>query len=50
MTEGPFQAAERTLRGYEAMNMIRKGQIKGVEKEDITGHVKFIENLFDLAA
>jgi hypothetical protein len=24
------------------MNMIRKGQIEGVEKEDITGQVKFI--------
>lgn len=25
-----FNTARRTLRGYEAMNMIRKGQIKGV--------------------
>jgi transposase-like protein len=45
-----FPTADRTLRGYEAMNMIRKGQIKGVEKEDITGQVKFIENLFGIAA
>jgi hypothetical protein len=30
--------------------MIRKGQIEGVEKEDITGQVKFIKNLFGIAA
>jgi transposase-like protein len=45
-----FQTADRSLRGYEAMNMIRKGQIEGVEKENITGQVKFIENLFAIAA
>lgn len=28
-----FNTARRTLRGYEAMNMIRKGQIQGVEKK-----------------
>ena len=27
----------QVLRGYEAMNMVRKGQIKGVEKGDIKG-------------
>lgn len=45
-----FRTAWRTLRGYEAMNMIRKGQIKGTEKEDVKGQVKFIENLFGLAS
>ena len=35
---------------YEAMNMIRKGQIRGVGKADIKSQVKFIENLFGLAA
>jgi len=45
-----FQTAERTLKGYEAMNMIRKGQVEGIEKEDIRGQVKFIENLFGIAA
>jgi len=30
---GSFNTARRTLRGYEVMNMIRKGQIQGVEKE-----------------
>ena len=45
-----FHTAWRTLKGYETMNMIRKGQIEGVEKENITGQVKFIENLFGIAA
>jgi transposase-like protein len=45
-----FPTADSTLRGFEAMNMIRKGQIEGVEKEDITGQVKFIKNLFGIAA
>ena len=45
-----FQTPWRTLRGYEAMNMIRKGQIKKVGKEDIRGQVRFIENLFKIAA
>ena len=29
---GSFNTARRTIQGYEAMNMIRKGQIKNVEK------------------
>jgi len=45
-----FKTAQRTLRGYEAMNMIRKGQIKKVGKVDIRGQVRYIENLFGIAA
>ncbi len=45
-----FNTARRTLKGYEIMNMIRKGQIEGVEKGDIKSQVKFIDNLFQLAA
>ena len=37
---GSFNTARRTLRGYEAMNMIRKGQIQGFEKGDILGQVE----------
>ncbi|MEH1876832.1 MAG: DDE-type integrase/transposase/recombinase [Nostoc sp.] len=37
-----FNTARPTLRGYEAMNMIRKGQVKGVEKTDIAAQVKFV--------
>lgn len=45
-----FHTARRTLRGYEMMNMIRKGQIQGVEKGDISGQVKFIAQIFGVAA
>ena len=38
--------ALRTIQGYEAMNMIRKGQVSWLAKED----VRFIERIFGLAA
>jgi transposase-like protein len=45
-----FNTARRTLRGIEAMNMIRKGQIQGVEKGDIQAQVEFMSQIFELAA
>jgi transposase, IS6 family len=45
-----FQTAWRTLQGYEAMNMIRKGQVKGVGKGESSCQVKFIASLFGVAA
>jgi len=45
-----FNTARRTLRGYEAMNMVRKGQIQGVKKGDILGQVEFVAQLFGVAA
>ena len=45
-----FETAGRTLQGYEVMNMIRKGQIHGVEKGNVTGQVSFIARLFGVAA
>ena len=47
---GSFQTAWRTLQGYEAMAMIRKGQIQGVGRNDITGQISFIHQLFSLTA
>jgi transposase-like protein len=44
-----FNTARRTLRGFEAMNMIRKGQIKGVEKGDVLGQISFIHQIFGVA-
>ncbi len=44
------ETAGRTLQGYEAMHMIRKGQVSGVGKGDITGQVAFIATLFGVAA
>jgi hypothetical protein len=47
---GSFNTARRTLRWYETMNMIRKGQIQGVEKGDILGQVEFVFQIFGVAA
>ena len=45
-----FHTAARTLKGYEIMNMIRKGQCDGAEKGDIEAQIHFIENLFASAS
>ena len=45
-----FETAGKTLQGYECMHMIRKGQMHGVTKGDITGQVTFIARLFEVAA
>jgi IS6 family transposase len=45
-----FDTAQRTLSGYETINMIRKGQVKGVDKGDILAQVHLISRVFGLAA
>ena len=45
-----FDSAQRTLQGYEAIAMIRKGQVKGIPKGDVTGQISFIHNIFGVAA
>jgi IS6 family transposase len=45
-----FESAWRTLQGYEVMNLVRKGQVQGVNKGDSRGQVAFISSLFGLAA
>jgi len=45
-----FESAWRTLQGYEVMHMVRKGQMRGIEKGDIMGQVAFIADLFGVAA
>ena len=45
-----FETAWSTLQGYEIMNMVRKGQMRGAEKGDIRGQVAFIACLFAVAA
>jgi len=47
---GSFNTARRTLRGIEAMSMIRKGQVKGISKGDSVSQAKFIEELFGISA
>jgi transposase-like protein len=48
-----FRSADGALRsiaGYEAMNIIRKGQIRWLEKGDIVGQKRFIERTLGIAA
>jgi transposase-like protein len=45
-----FQAAQRTIQGYEAMNMMRKGQVRWVSGTDVRRQIQFIHTLFELAA
>jgi transposase-like protein len=45
-----FQAAGGTIQGYEAMHMIRKGQVRWVSGNDVQGQIEFIQKLFELPA
>ena len=45
-----FGTAWRTLQGYEIMHMIRKGQVKGVDKGASACQARFIAELFGVAA
>jgi transposase-like protein len=45
-----FNTARRTLRGIEAMAMIRKGQVKGVNQGDSVSQAEFINELFGVSA
>ena len=45
-----YQAARRTIEGYEAMHMIWKGQARWVCGDDVRRQNQFIDQLFDLAA
>ncbi len=45
-----FNTARRTLSGIEAMNMIPKGQVSGIEQGDSISQVKFIEAIFGVSA
>ncbi|GHO90295.1 hypothetical protein KSF_003430 [Reticulibacter mediterranei] len=45
-----FETAWRTLQGFEVMNMLRKGQLQGVEKGDVRSQVELVAKLFGAAA
>jgi transposase, IS6 family len=45
-----FHTAERTIEGIEAVNMIRKGQVKRLAGGDARGQAKFVASLFGVAA
>lgn len=40
--------AINTIAGYEAMNIIRKGQIRWVAKNDVLGQIRFVEHTFGI--
>ena len=44
-----FAGAERTIQGYEAMHMIRKGQVRWLAKGDIAEQVRFVKFIFGLS-
>jgi transposase, IS6 family len=44
-----FQAAQRTIQGYEAMHRIGKGQARWVSGNDIRRQNRFVDRLFGLA-
>jgi transposase-like protein len=47
---GSFWTARRTIAGYEAMAMIRKGQVRNIGGRDIKAQAEFIAGLFQVAA
>src|ERR1700678_3561188 len=47
---GSFQTARRTVAGFEAMAMIRKGQGTRVKGNDMKAQSEFVASLFQMAA
>jgi transposase, IS6 family len=47
---GCFRTARRTLAGFEAFAMIRKGQIRNLDGRDIRAQAAFVASLFEIAA
>jgi len=47
---GSFNTTRRTIKDYEIMNMLRKGQVKKVAKGAVRERVKFIYEIFEVAA
>jgi len=44
-----FNTAKNTIAGYEIMNMIRRGQVKFVEKGNVFAQKRFVESLFGIS-
>ena len=47
---GALATAQRTLQGYEALYLLRKGQIEGLAKGEGLAQNRIINQLFGLAA
>jgi transposase, IS6 family len=44
-----YKCARRTIEGYEAIHMIRKGQVRWLGKNDVVAQNRFIDRIFELA-
>jgi transposase, IS6 family len=47
---GTFHTAQQTIQGYEAMHILRKGQLEGLARGDVLAQNRAINQLFGLAA
>ncbi len=47
---GSFNTARRTIKGYEIINMMRKGQVLGVPKGAVKERVLFLNQIFGVVA
>ena len=47
---GSFNTARRTIRGYEIINMMRKGQVLGVPKGAVKERILFLNQIFGVVA
>jgi transposase-like protein len=45
-----YPTAWQTIRGYETMHLIRKGQIKGADIGNVQAQNQFVAGLFGLVA
>jgi transposase-like protein len=45
-----FQAARRTIQGYEAIDIIRKGQVRWLNGSGVRRQNRFINQLLEVAA
>ena len=43
-----FHGARRTIQGYEAVHMIRKGQVRWLPKGDVVGLLLFFNQILGL--
>jgi transposase, IS6 family len=46
---GSLSTARRTLAGYEAMAMIRKGQVHNIDGHNMQAQTAFVDSLFQMA-
>ncbi len=45
-----FNTARRTIKGYEAMHMLQKGQVIRVPKGDVLAQLNFMAQIFEVVA